>query len=597
MKSEISRNSHQPDKRYSGVYQQQGRMLTDSDWNESVDVLKAQLNDVLNDIVGNGSPRKRSLVNNETAPPKLQWGYLHVDGVQAEVRPDNNATSTTDFQYENQQDFPAAPSLPGTGTPTVALQDYRLYADVWERSVSYLQDKRLLDSGLHGADTCTRKQGMAQVKWCPSATDPEQSARNPVKGNAELSLKLRTKSSQADPCDPCAAELNIDAKTGNYLFRVEIHDVEGDADAPTKIIWKWSSENGAEQFEARAESEMPAGFVDSQWVYEFFSETSEKQLGVHLPDAADFPVRGRLIEAYPATPPAGFDFVRRWDGYGVFSWNASASAWELTYGIDLGTVLNVGVQSSSADKALMLDAHEMVLQLLARVVGDSVTSNVLGVSDLTINGTDAPAPVASDDTLSSVHHTASAIAKAAAINTAFAAIAGDAKVIAEVNANVVTGAAPTAFTLTDDDIAESDLEINGVAIGAILAAGDVKAQADAVIDAINQKLSSSGVEASRGDSNEVNLFAEDGRNIDVILTGTATTDRCGLIATTSYGSVTVSSRSDIIISGSSPEHAGFVAGLMPSVKFAAGDFWLAEVREAEHKAGDVLLDNRAPSGI
>ncbi len=33
MKTEISRDSHQPKKRYSGVYQQQGRMLTDADWN------------------------------------------------------------------------------------------------------------------------------------------------------------------------------------------------------------------------------------------------------------------------------------------------------------------------------------------------------------------------------------------------------------------------------------------------------------------------------------------------------------------------------------------------------------------------------------
>jgi hypothetical protein len=52
MKTEISRNSHQPKKRYSGVYQQQGRMLTDADWNELVDVIKEQLDDALRDIVG-----------------------------------------------------------------------------------------------------------------------------------------------------------------------------------------------------------------------------------------------------------------------------------------------------------------------------------------------------------------------------------------------------------------------------------------------------------------------------------------------------------------------------------------------------------------
>ncbi len=71
MKTEISRNSHQAKKRYSGVYQQQGRMLTDADWNELVDVFKEQLDDALKDVVGTvdengessrgGIPRHRAL--------------------------------------------------------------------------------------------------------------------------------------------------------------------------------------------------------------------------------------------------------------------------------------------------------------------------------------------------------------------------------------------------------------------------------------------------------------------------------------------------------------------------------------------------------
>ena len=69
MKTEISRDSHQPEKRYSGVYQQQGRMLTDADWNELVEILKERLNDALKDVVGSkdkeggvgGTPRHRAL--------------------------------------------------------------------------------------------------------------------------------------------------------------------------------------------------------------------------------------------------------------------------------------------------------------------------------------------------------------------------------------------------------------------------------------------------------------------------------------------------------------------------------------------------------
>jgi hypothetical protein len=154
MKTEISRDSHQPKKRYSGVYQQQGRMLTDADWNELVEILKDHLNDALKDVVGSkkggigGTPRHRALKiiedGNETF--KIQPGYVYVDGVSAEVPGDK------DISHNAQPDFPGAPDLP-TSPPPI---NYVLYADVWERTVTHLMDGRLRDKGLHGADTCTR---------------------------------------------------------------------------------------------------------------------------------------------------------------------------------------------------------------------------------------------------------------------------------------------------------------------------------------------------------------------------------------------------------------------------------------------------------
>ena len=38
MKTQISRDSFNSDKRYSGVYLQQGRMITDADWNEETEI-------------------------------------------------------------------------------------------------------------------------------------------------------------------------------------------------------------------------------------------------------------------------------------------------------------------------------------------------------------------------------------------------------------------------------------------------------------------------------------------------------------------------------------------------------------------------------
>ena len=47
MKTQISRASDRPGRRYSGVYQQQGRMITDADWNELVEILKRRLDGAL----------------------------------------------------------------------------------------------------------------------------------------------------------------------------------------------------------------------------------------------------------------------------------------------------------------------------------------------------------------------------------------------------------------------------------------------------------------------------------------------------------------------------------------------------------------------
>ncbi len=367
MKTEISRDSHQPKKRYSGVYQQQGRMLTDADWNELVEILKERLNDALKDVVGNkawsmgGTPRHRALrVKKESKkdPLTIQPGHVYIDGVAAQVSGDK------DIAYGKQLDFPSPPGLPRaqslTRAPSLA-DNYIIYADVWERTVTHMMDERLRDKGLHGADTCTRKQTMAQVKWCPydsvnlANNDPEQSAKNPAKGDAKLSLKLHQKTIEPDPCDPCAAQLDVESKTGNYLFRVEVHDVKGDADAPAEITLKWSSENGAEQFEALPKKEkMPAGFISDKWVYEFFDMTSEKHLGVHFGESPWQPARVMLKEIKEPSSPYAVPkipgsretqtFVRRWDGYCTLNLSSKTS---LTGGMDRGIVLSTRKDSNA----------------------------------------------------------------------------------------------------------------------------------------------------------------------------------------------------------------------------------------------------------
>lgn len=317
MKTQISRISFQHDKRYSGVYQQQGRMITDSDWNELNDIMRARMADALKDIIGNGARGFRVAANGAIIP-----GEIYVDGIRAEI---------LDSEYAKQRDFPNAPAV---GANPI------YYVDIWERPVTSLQDPSLIDPGLN-VDTCSRTQVLAQVKWCTNIADLT-SAKNPANGNAVLKAEWNATTAESDPCGAGAAEIKASSETGSYLFRLEVHHVEGDANAPSKVILKWSKENGAEQFKVLTDANgnpqpLPSEFQADGYLYEFFCEASEKHLGVHL--VPNFNPKCDGLEnvkrrSYAATlaksevddaraslglPNAEPLFIRRWDGYCVLT--------------------------------------------------------------------------------------------------------------------------------------------------------------------------------------------------------------------------------------------------------------------------------------
>ncbi|WP_281556865.1 DUF6519 domain-containing protein [Thalassomonas sp. RHCl1] len=323
MKTQIAKDSHQAAKRYSSVYQQQGRAVLDSDVNELSDIVKTRLDDALDDAIKSGAPASGGLaINNDfTIAP----GRLYVDGIPAEV------ISETAVDFIAQTDLINPQALPAN--------DYLLYADVWERSVTSLEDAALLDPGLHGADTCTRSQTMCQVKWGATSLDVMDEAQNPSIGDAELSLALRTIFVSEDICDPCSIKVELDERIGNYLFRVEVHEVYNDG-GEDFIILKWSRDNGAEQF---VTGEEPAGFTSGDFVYEFFDEETEKNLGNHFMGVRA--KRGILSDSYtvPVAPDEAKDYVRQWDGYCTINLSTAT----LVSGIDRGTSFSDAVNSDA----------------------------------------------------------------------------------------------------------------------------------------------------------------------------------------------------------------------------------------------------------
>lgn len=314
-------------------------------------------------MIGSGSPKqKAAAISMAGGAPRIAPGVVYAGGVEARVVAAPGIAASP-FGYHEQADFPVPPPPPGAGTA------YRLYADLWERPVVSLEDQELRDAGLHGADTCTRTQTMAQVKWCPVGKDPESAADNPGLGNALLTAAFPQGGGPAssDPCDPQAGE--VDPVGGDFLFRLEVHDARWPANAapnaPDRVVVKWSRENGAEQF---LYPEMPDWFTTGEWRYELFDLDAEKHLGFHLAPAW-MPKRGAFTATLPPTPPAGVTSVRRWDGYCVLvrtggNWAVSGLAGETPS----ETAPGAQVEVANGKLAVRLTDLELTLELAGKVL-------------------------------------------------------------------------------------------------------------------------------------------------------------------------------------------------------------------------------------
>ena len=170
--------------------------------------------------------------------------------------------------------------------------------------------------------------------------------------------------------------------------------------------------------------------------------------------------------------------------------------------------IHVGANAGQTISFSLNDARSTSLGARATATAAAaVNSAAFSAGDISINGTGIAASTSADDTLSSTLASASAIAKAAAIN----AQSGLTGVTAEVVAATVTGTA----AVSAGDLAAGDLVINGVDIGVVsnVASLDIGGVLTA---AINSKTSASGVTATLDDTTGViSLSTADGRNIHI----------------------------------------------------------------------------------
>lgn len=178
--------------------------------------------------------------------------------------------------------------------------------------------------------------------------------------------------------------------------------------------------------------------------------------------------------------------------------------------------------------------------------GGTLTPMVSG--DITVNGVNVGAALASDDTASTGDKAGSAIAVAAAINR----ISDQTGVTAEAGPNTFYSSAVTVSTALA-------ININGVAVAAA-ASTSLSDQVDNYVTAINNVSGQTGVRAEVLDGDQYTLIADDGRNITI--TGQSAAEGLGATDLIYAGAVKLSSGGEFTIGTNTGnnERAGLAVG-------------------------------------
>ncbi|HEX2516648.1 MAG TPA: DUF6519 domain-containing protein, partial [Chloroflexota bacterium] len=249
MNGDFTRLTFRPERHFSGVRLQQGRVLLDADWNEQTDIVAHRDRTAAADAFGaGGAPlheagfRLVPVAGTEStwggAAGVIGRGRYYVDGIVC--------VNDTDVVFGSQ------PDLLGAALPATAGA-YLVYLDVWQRHLTALEDPGLREVALGGPDTTTREKTVWQVKLERVAGAGEEVSCAPFRegwspADTRSTGRLRAR---AQPSPPTADECLVPPGAGfqrleNQLYRVEIHTpAPGTPASGAPATFKWSRENAS----------------------------------------------------------------------------------------------------------------------------------------------------------------------------------------------------------------------------------------------------------------------------------------------------------------------------------------------------------------
>lgn len=188
---DISRISHNSEKRYNSVRMQQGRVLLDSDWNENQQIQTEYTSDALADIIGKqGAPANgfrisfdqntfRKNISNSPLDFYIQAGTLYLDGRKVTL------DSAETLRNQSNDLSAGQPPLPSGQRHDLA------YLEVIETEVTSIEDGELVEKALGGPDTTTRTRLLPRVRLLEVTPGSDLNFREQLKASLNLNTPAR----------------------------------------------------------------------------------------------------------------------------------------------------------------------------------------------------------------------------------------------------------------------------------------------------------------------------------------------------------------------------------------------------------------------
>jgi len=285
---DLSRSAYYPQKRYSGVRMQQGRVLTDDDFNEQEHINHEDKRLTSRDVIGiAGSPDQGFSIGNVNVTPgdnvdfDITAGTFYIGGIRVAL--DDNQT------FRLQTDWL---QIPNFVAPRIERYDM-VYMEVWQQKVSAVEDSELIEKALGGPDTSTRRRTMCRIKLqedvvsndCPQAWQQVKTVVQTAIGgvwqhgtqlssDAQLTVDYQNNGGDEDLCSPSVLAGYLGAE--NQAIRVQLVDEDH---------FTWGFDNGAPLYRVTLEDA-----ASDRKTIKFQAEPK---------DQAHWPQAGQVLEILP----------------------------------------------------------------------------------------------------------------------------------------------------------------------------------------------------------------------------------------------------------------------------------------------------------